>query len=93
MNISNKTIQNTMRLLGSIVLVLAVALVAFLAWITGTVGIDLFLLMAFGVGLITMVGGVAMIYFSYGMIVEEKEETRPEFIYTRDAFMLARKCS
>ena len=93
MEISNKTIQNTMRITGAIVLILAVALVAYLAWITGNVGLDMFLIMAFSVGMITMIGGVAMIYLSYRVIFEEREEAEPKFVYTREPYMLARRCS
>ena len=93
MEISNKTIQNIMRILGSIILVLSVALVAYLAWITGNVGLDLFLFMAFGVGIITMLGGTAMIYLSSRIIFEEIEEKETKFIYTREQYMFARRCS
>ena len=93
MNISDKTLRNTMRLVGSIVLVAAVALMIYLAWITGNVGLDMFLIMAFGIGLITMIGGSAMIYLSCRVIFEEIEEAEPEYIYPREPYTFARKCS
>ena len=93
MEISNKTIQNAMRITGAIVLILAVALVAYLAWLTVNVGMDLFLFMAFGVGIITMLGGGAMIYLSSRIVFEEVEKEEPRFIYTREPYMIARRCS
>ena len=41
MNISDKTLRYTMRLVGSVVLVAAVALIVYLTWITGNVGLVL----------------------------------------------------
>lgn len=93
MNISNRTIQRTMRIFGYIILVLAVALTAYLAWITGNVGLDMFLFMAFGVGILSIVVATAMIYLSFNMTIEQKEEIETEYIYRRKQYVLARKCS
>lgn len=93
MNISDKTIQKAMRIVGTVILVLSVALMVYLAWITGNVGLDMFLFMSFGVGVITMIGGATMIYLSYRVIFEEREKAEPEYIYTREPYMLARRCS
>ena len=93
MNISDKTLRYTMRLVGSVVLVAAVALIVYLTWITGNVGLDMFLIMALGIGMITMAGGIIMIYLSHRIIFGKIEEAEPEYIYLRESYMLARRCS
>jgi len=43
--------------------------------------------------IITMLGGGAMIYLSSRIVFEEVEKEEPRFIYTREPYMLARRCS
>jgi hypothetical protein len=53
-------------------MVSSVALMAFLAWIAGSMGIDGFLIMSFGVGILALIGGGAMVVMTLRDDVEEE---------------------
>ena len=93
MKISSKTVLYTMRIVGSIVIVAAMGLIGYLAWITSRVGLDGFLISGLGLGAICTAVGGAMIYFSFRIAFEEDvEEEREEIEKKEKKHIHFRKC-
>ena len=93
MKISSKTVLYTMRIVGSIVIVAALGLIAYLTWITSRVGLDGFLVSGLGLGVICSAVGGAMIYFSFRIAFEENIEDEREKIEKKEKKHISfRKC-
>lgn len=84
MKISSKTVLYTMRIVGSVIIIAAIGLIGYLAWITSHVGIDGFLISGFGVGVISLAVAVAMIYFSFRILFEEDIEGKRESVEKKE---------
>lgn len=91
--ISGNTIIYMMRIVGGIIMLAALGLITYLAWITSHVGLDGFLISGFGIGVISIVVASLMIYFSYRIAFEEEKEIESEVIHRKErASTLSRKC-
>lgn len=63
--ISSNTVLYTMRIVGGIIILAALALIAYLGWVTRHVGLDGFLIGAFVIGIVSVVAAVSMIFFLF----------------------------
>lgn len=91
--ISSKTILYTMRIVGSVIMVSAIALIAYLAWITNRAGIDGFLACAFGIGIVSIIAATLMIYFSFRIAFEEETAIETEVVHRKEKdHVFSRKC-
>jgi len=94
MKISGKTILYTMRIVGGIIMLAAIGLICYLAWITSHVGLDGFLVAGFGIGAISVTVASVMIYLSFRILFEEDiEEDREEIESKQKRHIHFRKCS
>lgn len=89
--ISGNTIIYMMRIVGGIIMTAALGLIAYLAWITSHVGIDGFLIGSFGIGIVSIIVAIAMIYFSFRIAFEEEVPRKTENIRKKD-HLLSKKC-
>lgn len=90
MKISSKTVVYMMRIVGGIIIMAALGLIGYLAWITRQVGVDRFLISGFAVGAVSLIIASVMIYFSFWIMFEEDMEV----VEKKDKeHMLFRKCS
>lgn len=90
--ISGKTVIYTMRIVGSLIMLAAIGLIVYLAWITSHVGIDTFLIGGFSVGLISVIVASLMIYFSFRITFEEEQEVETEIVQKKKEHIITRKC-
>lgn len=72
-DISIKTIQYIMRIIGSILITAAAALGVYLIWIQSHVGWDSFFAFGYGVSLAALIGGSLMLIFSFRICDEEEQ--------------------
>lgn len=84
MKISGKTVIYMMRIVGSVIILAALALIGYLAWITSNVGLDGFLIFGFGVGIISLAVAGLMIYFSFRIMFEEDIEKEIEAVEKKE---------
>ena len=92
--ISSNTVLYTMRIVGVIIMLAALALIAYLAWITSQVGLDGFLISAFIIGIVSIVAAVSMIYFSFRITFEEETPMDMKVIHRKEKeHILSKKCS
>ena len=92
--ISGNTVLYTMRIMGVIIMLAALALIAYLAWITSQVGLDGFLIGAFVIGIVSIVAAVSMIYFSFRITFEEETPMDMKVIHRKEKeHILSKKCS
>ena len=84
MKISSKTVLYTMRIVGSTIIMAALGLMGYLAWITSRVGLDGFLVSGLSLGVICSVVGGAMIYFSFRIAFEDDIEMNREEMEKRE---------
>ena len=92
--ISSNTVLYTMRIVGVINMLAALALIAYLAWITSQVGLDGFLIGAFVIGIVSIVAAVSMIYFSFRIAFEEETPMDLKVIHRKEKeHILSKKCS
>ena len=92
--ISSKTVLHTMRIVGSIIIVAALGLIAYLAWITSRLGLDGFLISGLGIGVISLIVGSAMIYFSFKIdFAEDIAEERESMVKKEKRHIHFKKCS
>lgn len=84
MKISGKTVIYMMRIVGSIIILAAFALIGYLAWITSNVGLDGFLISGFGVGIISLAVAGLMIYFSFRIMFEEDVDEAIETVEMKE---------
>ena len=92
--ISNNTVLYTMRIVGGIIMLAALALIVYLAWITSRVGLDGFLIGAFTIGIVSIVADVSMIYFSFRITFEEETPMDMKVIHRKEKeHILSKKCS
>ena len=92
--ISSNTVLYTMRIVGGIIMLAALALIAYLAWITSQVGLDGFLIGAFVIGIVSIVAAVSMIYFSFQITFEEETPMDMKVIHRKEKErILSKKCS
>ena len=92
--ISSNTVLYTMRIVGVIIMLAALALIAYLAWITSQVGLDGFLIGAFVIGIVSIVAAVSMIYFSFRITFEEETSMDMKVIHRKEKeHILSKKCS
>ena len=71
----------------------ALALIAYLAWITSHVGLDGFLTGAFVIGIVSIVAAVSMIYFSFRIMFEEETPIDTQVIHRNEKRrILSKKC-
>lgn len=80
-----------MRAMGSTILLAAIGLIAYLAWITSHVGVDGFLMAGFGVAIISVIVAIAMMFFSFRIAFEEEVSRKTENIRKKE-HLLSRKC-
>lgn len=72
----------------------ALALIAYLAWITSNVGLDGFLAGAFIIGIVSIAAAVSMIYFSFRITFEEETPLDMKLIHRKGKeHILSKKCS
>jgi len=72
----------------------ALALIAYLVWITSQVGLDGFLISAFIIGIVSIVAAVSMIYFSFRITFEEETPMDMKVIRRKEKeHILSKKCS
>lgn len=91
--ICSNTVIYTMRIVGSIIMLSAIGLVAYMAWITSHVGLDVFLIAAFGVGIVSIIVAALLIYFSFRIVFEESNEIKSEEVNRkRKEYIISRKC-
>ena len=69
----------------------ALGLIAYLAWITSHVGIDGFLVGSFGIGFVSIIVAIAMIYFSFKIAFEEEIPRKTENIRKTES-LISKKC-
>lgn len=75
-------------------MLVALALIAYLAWITRHVGLDGFLIGAFVIGIVSIVAAVSMIYFSFRITFEEETPMDTKVIHRKEKEdILSKKCS
>lgn len=92
--ISSNTVLYTMRIVGGIIMLAALALIAYLAWITSQVGLDGFLIGAFVIGIVSVAAAVSMIYFSFRISFEEETPMDMKVIHRKEKeHILSKKCS
>lgn len=92
--ISGNTVLYTMRIVGGIIMMAALALIAYLAWITSHVGLDGFLIGAFIIGIVSIAVAVSMIYFSFRITFEEETPMDMKVIHRKEKeHILSKKCS
>ena len=84
MKISGKMVIYTMRIIGSVIILAALGLIGYLAWITSNVGLDGFLISGVGVGLISLAAAGSMIYFSFRIMFEENVEETIEAVEKKE---------
>lgn len=93
MKISGKMVIYMMRIVGSVIILAALALIGYLAWITSNVGLDGFLISGFGVGIISLAVAGLMIYFSFRIMFEEDIEKEIEAVEKKEKkYIHFRKC-
>ena len=91
--ISSNTVLYTMRIVGGIIMLAALALIVYLAWITSHVGLDGFLIGAFAIGIVSIVAAVSMIYFSFRIVFEEETSIETEIVRRKEKdHVFSRKC-
>jgi len=92
--ISSNTVLYTMRIVGGTIMLAALALIAYLVWITSQVGLDGFLISAFIIGIVSIVAAVSMIYFSFRITFEEETPMDMKVIRRKEKeHILSKKCS
>jgi len=92
--ISSNTVLYTMRIVGVIIMLAALALIAYLAWITSQVGLDGFLIGAFVIGIVSIAAAVSMLYFSFRITFEEETPMDMKVIHRKEKeHILSKKCS
>ena len=89
--ISGNTIIYMMRIVGCIIMMAALGLIAYLAWITSHVGIDGFLVGSFGIGFESIIVALDMIYFSFKIAFEEEIPRKTENIRKTES-LISKKC-
>jgi len=83
-----------MRIVGGTIMLAALALIAYLVWITSQVGLDGFLISAFIIGIVSIVAAVSMIYFSFRITFEEETPMDMKVIRRKEKeHILSKKCS
>lgn len=83
-----------MRIVGGIIMMAALALIAYLAWITSHVGLDGFLIGAFIIGIVSIAVAVSMIYFSFRITFEGETPMDMKVIHRKEKeHILSKKCS
>lgn len=83
-----------MRIVGGIIMLAALALIAYLAWITSQVGLDGFLIGAFVIGIVSIAAAVSMLYFSFRITFEEETPMDMKVIHRKEKeHILSKKCS
>lgn len=82
-----------MRIVGGIIMLAAIALIAYLAWITSQVGLDGLLVGAFIIGMVSVVAAVLMIYFSFRITFEEETPIETKVVRRKEKdHVFSRKC-
>ena len=82
-----------MRIVGGIIMLAALGLITYLAWITSHVGLDGIFISGFGIGVISIIVASLMLYFSFRIAFEEEKDIDSEVIYRKErASILSRKC-
>lgn len=82
-----------MRIVGGVIMLAALALIAYLAWITSHVGLDGFLIGAFVIGIVSIVAAVSMVYFSFRITFEEETPIGTKVVHRKEKdHVLSRKC-
>ena len=84
MKISSNTVLYTMRIVGSIIIMAALGLMGYLAWITSKVGFDGFLISGFLVGVISLAVAIGMIYFSFRITFVEESALDRETVENKE---------
>lgn len=84
MKISSNTVLYTMRIVGSIIIMAALGLMGYLAWIISKVGIDVFLISGFLVGVISLAVAIGMIYFSFRITFVEESALDRETVENKE---------
>ena len=84
MKISSNTVLYTMRIVGSIIIMAALGLMGYLAWIASKVGFDGFLISGFLVGAISLAVAIGMIYFSFRITFVEESALDRETIENKE---------
>ena len=84
MKISSNTVLYTMRIVGSIIIMAALGLIGYLAWIASKVGFDGFLISGFLVGVISLAVAIGMIYFSFRITFVEESALDRETIENKE---------
>ena len=84
MKISSNTVLYTMRIVGSIIIMAALGLIGYLAWIASKVGFDGFLISGFLVGVISLAVAIGMIYFSFRITFVEESALDRETVENKE---------
>ena len=93
MKISSKTVIYTMRIVGSIIILAALGLIAYLTWITSNVGVDSFLISGFAVGIVSSISASVMIFYSFRITFEEDIEKDRKVVEKREKRLIHfKKC-